>query len=159
MNTHDLREVKNLPLNVKVFEGRFRPGSTYIQSWTRPDPKPFNPTLDDVFDMTLVRYVETIKFHRPKINFEMKCIYGKPIYFEDKKLSYMIWTIKDLMAISGKTVRNAIRELRGFLGYPCYFYRYKGTKLVPVDPDKIVLAYKLMKEGKNIIQIEDVLFF
>lgn len=153
MNTHDLKEINNLPLDVKVFEGRFRPGNNNILVWEN------KPTLDDVFNKTILEYVETIKFHRPKINFEMKCIYGKPIYFEDKKLSYMIYTIKDLIAVSGKTVRNAIRELRGFLGYPCYFYRYKGTKLVPVDPDKIVLAYKLMKEGKNIIQIEDVLFF
>lgn len=157
MQTHNLQDLQKVHVRYEHV-GHYWPGCRSFTTLTKPDPKPFNPTLDDVLDLTLRKYVETVSYHRQKINFEMKQIYKKPIYFEEKKLSYMIYTIKDLIAISGKDVRNAIRDLRRYLGYPCYFYRFKGSKQVPVDPGKIVQAYKMMLENKSFLEIENILF-
>lgn len=152
MHTHDLQDLQRL--EGPAHYGNYKPGSRFIQSWTRPS----SFTLDDVFEMTLRKYVLKVEYHRPMINFEMIQIYGKIPKFDESNFTNTVCNIKDIMKLSGKNIRNTVKHIRRYLGYPTYFHRIEKSKLIPVELERIKKAYELIKENKSFIEVENTLF-
>lgn len=104
------------------------------------------------------RYRATIKYNRQIIDEQFKGLYGKPLYFSDKLTSTLIIRIKEIMALTGKSLKEIGKDLKAYIGKDISFFRKNGDSQIPIDSARIMDAYQAMKELKPAFQIENILF-
>jgi len=84
-------------------------------------------------------------------------IYGRSIKFKET-LSDLLIKIKNIVNQAGESIENIIDQIRSYLGYSCSFLRREGQSLVLCNSERILNAYKLVKEKKSFITVENVLY-
>ena len=105
------------------------------------------------------RYRHTIDYNKWRANVTLQPFYGKPLLFADKVTSEVTYRIKEMIQETGKDIEEIAQEFRNYLGYRTPFFRKEGERMIPVDSQRIMKAYKAMKERKTVKEIEKILFF
>lgn len=153
MRTHNLRDLTQIVAPVNTH---------YIGTW-----KPNNPHIvvlsneldgDMAADLIKKRYRAAIKYNRKNIDEQFTALYGKPLYFSDKITSKLVIRIKEVMAITGKSLKEIAADFELYMGKKCSFFRKENGKQIPIDSQRIMDAYKLIQDKHPIITIENILY-
>jgi hypothetical protein len=102
----------------------------------------------------LNNYKNTINTVREKL----ACLYGKCLYIADNEAGNLFQKIKTIMEQTQTTITQMIKDLIYVLGYKFNLNRFENGKMVIIQPNIIQKAWEL-RNTKNLIQIENVLFF
>ncbi len=149
MQTNNLKDLTSL---VKGGEkvASFKPYlDRSIVSWTE---------LDGTYNKIMNLYVDCIKTMKDTISDKLIDLYNRPLRFSDNITSEMIGKVNELMNVTGKSIKEIAKDFRNYLGYPCNFFRKEDGKVIPVDLDRIMAAYKAMKSKALVGKVEKILF-
>lgn len=104
-------------------------------------------------------YNVSMDVYQKEINHTFEEIYGKPLVIKKRLTSEVIIKLKNIMQQTGKTIVEITQDIRGYLGYPCSFFRLDGIRTIPIDSQRITKAYELMRQRASILKVEDALYF
>ena len=144
MITHDITKLPKYQLYAS-----FKPGMLSI---------PDDNTDLDVMDTIANRYHQTLRYNKRRINDTLRPLYGKPLKIKDSSVGTMIIKIKEVISSTDRDVDQIAKDIREYLGYPCSFYRRKGTVLSPVQSDIIVKAWRAVQEKLSKEQVKEILY-
>lgn len=115
--------------------------------------------LEFVKDVIKRRYKAAIDYNKWKVNMTLQPFYGKPLAFSDKVTTEVTYRIKEMTTETGKTIEQMAMEFRDYLGYRTPFFRKEGEKMVPIDSQRIMRAYRAMKSKTPVKEVEKILFY
>lgn len=147
MQTHNLKDLRN-----PNYINSYRPGSRYIvsqeYSW-----------MDYAAKMTRALYHTTIRTYVGIVKSEMLIVYGRTFFIPGNKISDVYLEVRDIQALSNKSMLEVVQEIRSYLNYKCNFYRKEGKRFVPVSFSRIKKAYMAIKAKETPVQVENILYF
>lgn len=149
MKINNLKDLNPQLLNTPTHVGTWRP---------HPDNKIQCLTTNYINDLIIRRYRTTIEYNRQNIDKHFIDLYGKPIYYSEKLTSSLVIRIKEVMAITGKSLKEIAKDFKDYLGDNCSFFRKEGEKQIPIDSHRIIDAYTLMQNKHPASAIKNILY-
>lgn len=131
MQTNNLKELSKLHINyVKVRSAK--PGNPGIIIRNELD-------IQKEREKSIIRgmYSCFITERKEKLDSFMIALYGRSIQFEEKEISNALEKCHEVVDVTGL----CFKDLKEF------FHEKIGSKALPVDPEKIVKAYKALQSG------------
>jgi hypothetical protein len=152
MKINNLKEIKNIfPV------ASAKPGNSVVRVYNslRVHNNIVSEEYDERFIVELIKkvYDDNEKY----IKDLFLNIYEKPVKFSDK-LSDLFIKIKSIINMTGKSIDEIVSEIRSYLGYKCSFHRIQNGKLIPINSERILNAYKLVQEKKSLVVVENILY-
>ena len=105
------------------------------------------------------RYRSAVDWNKWRANMTLQPLYGKPLVFTDRVTSEVTYRIKEMISETGKDIEEIAQEFRDYLGYRTTFFRKEGEKMIPVDSQRIMKAYRAMNSKAPVKEIEKILFY
>lgn len=104
------------------------------------------------------RYIAQINHTRTRINATLKPLYGKEVFFSTNILSSVVDKIHYMMDATGEDIKTIAFELKAYLGKQTKFFRKQGLRKVPCESERIIRAYKSMKNNEVPDRVRSILF-
>lgn len=114
---------------------------------------------EDLMDIIRVYHNAAVEHNKERINEQLTPVYGRPLVFADNMTTDVLEKLARIMKLTGKTVKEISDDFRQYLGKSCTFFRKEGSKQIPVESERILMAYLAMKEKKPRYQVENILYF
>lgn len=103
-------------------------------------------------------YLNAIDSDRERINSKLNPFYGRALNIPEQELGNVIDKIIKIEEKTGKKMEEIAIEIREYLGNDCSFFRTEGDKLIPIESDRLLQAYKYLKARFPIKLIKSVLY-
>lgn len=134
--------------------------ATYLGTWKPGTLQVMTPEIGDYVtkEHIVKNYFDAVKHNRSNIDEQFTALYGRPLYFSDKVTGTLVARIKEIMAITGKTLKEIAADFKAYMGKDCSFFRKENGKQIPVDSQRIMDAYKLIQEKQPVAAIENILY-
>jgi len=114
--------------------------------------------LDIAAELLTKRYRRQISNYQQRINATLKPLYGKKIHFSTQEVSKIVNKIYYIIDNTGENIDVVAEEIRKYTGKNLRFFRREGLREVPIDPCRIVQAYKAVKRKEPIAKVKAILF-
>lgn len=155
MKTKNLKDLGKLKVHSPVRVAICKPG--FSHTITKSE---FNGSLlDHAANVVKRKYKFAIEFNKQKAISELKEFYrDETIRFADKHTSDAIFRIATLMEKTGKSCKEISADFTEFFGEDCSFFRKVGHNQIPINLDRILLAYIAIKDNKTKEEVKKILY-
>lgn len=128
------------------------PSNEYLEK-SKTIKKVINDNRSIIKDITKY-YMLTIRNHYQNV----EEIYGKLYNFTDTEIIDLSLSLKPVR----NTISDMMADVRNYLGYRISFKRYEASKkpykrMIPIEPERIIRAHKMVMNKQSFLKIEEVL--